>query len=95
MKDLGEVAENYFNTLNPIAERISTDILAIKEAYEDLWNCLSAKERNQIINETVVHPEVLLKYTLNSNSVDKNADHPLHPKVTGSKYVVDEGTVIM
>ncbi|KAK6635794.1 hypothetical protein RUM44_001048 [Polyplax serrata] len=92
MKTLNEIAENYFNTLNPLAERISNDILVIKEAYEELWNSLSEKEQNQIINEAVVHPEALLKYALESNSPAENGDLPLFNTVTGSKFVVDENT---
>lgn len=95
MKTLNEIAENYFNTLNPLAERISNDILVIKEAYEELWNSLSEKEQNQIINEAVVHPEALLKYALESNSPAENGDLPLFNTVTGSKFVVDENTVFI
>lgn len=95
MKTLNEVAENYFNTLNPIAERISSDIIAIKEAYEDLWNCISVRERNQIINETVVHPEAVLKYTLNAQTCDSDFEVPYFRQVSATKYVVDEHTVIM
>lgn len=98
LKALNEVAENYFSTLNPIAERISEDIEAIREAYEDLWRCLSQRERDQIINETVIFPEAILKYALGTDSeaaYDLASLNVLYglPKITGSKYIVDENTV--
>jgi hypothetical protein len=56
-------AEAYFNSLNPIAERISIDVAATREAYENLWHTLSYKDRSQVIDETIILPEVVLKYS--------------------------------
>lgn len=85
-------AERYFYSMNPIAQRIGEDITATKEAYEGLWNTLSIAERNQAINETIIQPEVALKYTL--KKVDLNKELPeWYPKLhiqTGMKYVIDE-----
>lgn len=90
VETLGDAAENYFHSLNPIAEKISNDIEGIKDAYEDLWQCLSIRERDQIINETVIYPEAILKYAFNSKS--SNAPG-LNNHITGAKYIVDENTV--
>lgn len=85
-------AEEYFYSINPIARRIGEDITATKEAYEGLWNTLNTVERNQAINDTIVQPEVALKYTL--KKVDLTKELPeWYPKLriqTGMKYVIDE-----
>ncbi|EZA48526.1 hypothetical protein DMN91_007506 [Ooceraea biroi] len=85
-------AEQYFYSMNPIAQRISEDITATKEAYEGLWNTLSIAERNQAINETIIQPEVALKYTL--KKVESTKELPeWYPRLriqTGMKYVIDE-----
>ncbi|XP_012288247.1 uncharacterized protein LOC105703998 isoform X2 [Orussus abietinus] len=72
--------------------KIGEDVAATKEAYEGLWSTLSTAERNQAIDETIIQPEVALKYTL------KNAEAPqdlpeYYPKLciqTGMKYVIDD-----
>nr|XP_012234841.1 PREDICTED: uncharacterized protein C1orf198 homolog [Linepithema humile] len=85
-------AEQYFYSINPIAQRIGDDITATKEAYEGLWHTLSTAERNQAINETIIQPEVALKYTL--KKVESTKELPeWYPKLriqTGMKYVIDE-----
>ena len=91
VKTLGEVAESYFQTLNPIAERISTDIESIRDAYEGLWSSLSNREKEQIINETVIYPEAILKYTLGSQSHEFPSLNTR--EITGAKFVIDEQTV--
>lgn len=91
-KSLSSVAEEYFYSINPLAQRIGEDVTATKEAYEGLWNALSATEKNQVIDETIIQPEVALKYTL--KSVESSKDVPeWYPKLriqTGLKYVLDE-----
>ncbi|XP_072751449.1 uncharacterized protein C1orf198 homolog [Anoplolepis gracilipes] len=85
-------AEQYFYSINSIAQRIGEDISATKEAYEGLWNTLSIAERNQAINETIIQPEVALKYTLKKVELTKELPE-WYPKLriqTGMKYVIDE-----
>lgn len=85
-------AEEYFHSINPIARRIGEDITATKEAYEGLWNTLNIAERNQAINETIIQPEVALKYTLKKVELTKELPE-WYPKLciqTGMKYVIDE-----
>ncbi|EGI63419.1 PREDICTED: uncharacterized protein C1orf198 homolog [Acromyrmex echinatior] len=85
-------AEEYFFNINPIARRIGEDITATKEAYEGLWSTLSTAERNQAINETIIQPEIALKYTLKKIELTKELPE-WYPKLriqTGMKYVIDE-----
>ncbi|KAK1136332.1 hypothetical protein K0M31_000893 [Melipona bicolor] len=89
---LSSRAEQYFYSINPLAQRIGEDITATKEAYEGLWNTLSIAERNQAINETIIQPEVALKYTLKKPEITKELPE-WYPKLriqTGMKYVIDE-----
>lgn len=91
-KTLGAFAEDYFYSINPLAKRIGEDVAATKEAYEGLWNSLSLEERNQAVDETIIQPEVALKYT--SSKHDSSKDYPdYYPKLriqTGLKYTIDE-----
>ncbi|XP_028048799.1 uncharacterized protein C1orf198 homolog isoform X2 [Monomorium pharaonis] len=85
-------AEEYFYNINSIAQKIGEDIIATKDAYEGLWNTLNTAERNQAINETIIQPEVALKYT--SKKFELSRELPeWYPKLriqTGMKYVIDE-----
>jgi hypothetical protein len=82
-------ADAYFNSLNPIAERISIEVAATKEAYENLWHTLSYKDRSQVIDETIIRPEVVLKY---SSAQDKpeNEHFPRPQLQTGDTYITDD-----
>lgn len=67
---LEQVAEEYFSQLNPIARRMYADMKETKVAYEDLWHTISEKEQKEILSESIITPEVLLKY--NQNEVEEN-----------------------
>lgn len=69
---MNTIAEEYFYNINPLAQRIGEDVAATKEAYEGLWNTLSLSERNQAIDETIIQPEVALKYTINNENNKNN-----------------------
>jgi hypothetical protein len=83
------IAEKYFHSLNPIAERICIDVAATRDAYENLWHTLSYKDRNQIVDETIIHPEVVLKYSFYPQSEPKVEYYPRLRLQTGNKYVTD------
>lgn len=87
---LCEIADNYFQSLNPLAERISEDIRNIKDAYENLWQGLSNSEREQIINETIIHPEALLKYSITIHDIYGKGGCKFE---TGKKIIIEEHTV--
>lgn len=91
---LAEKAEQYFHSLNPIARRIGEDIIATKEAYEGLWNTLGIAEQNQAINETVIQPEVALKYALHKPTKDAYEFYPKLHIQTGMKRVIDETSTV-
>lgn len=57
-----ELADRYFSTINPIAAKIKLDIAEVAGAYEHLWNRFSSLEQNDVINETLIRPELVLKY---------------------------------
>jgi hypothetical protein len=82
-------AEKYFNSLNPIAERISIDVAATKDAYENLWHTLSYKDRSQVIDETIIHPEAVLKYSCAHEEPEVECFPHLRLQ-TGNKYVTDD-----
>lgn len=53
---------NYFGTLNPLAEKINADIIDISSAYANLWNTFSKDEQNELIDVTLIKPNLILKY---------------------------------
>jgi hypothetical protein len=91
-KTLSAIAEDYFYNINPLAKKISEDVAATKDAYEGLWNTLSLEERNQALDETIIQPEIALKYA--SKKLESSKDFPdYYPKLriqTGMKYIIDE-----
>ncbi|KAK7792375.1 hypothetical protein R5R35_007727 [Gryllus longicercus] len=80
-------ARDYFNSLNSIAEKISADITTTVAAYEDLWHTLSIRDQHQVINETIIHPEVVLKYSL----CKIENDSAVHDSTLSHSYCIDDG----
>lgn len=58
-----DVYYDYLYTINPIAERIRKDVDATKDAYQSLWGQLSVDEQNKILEESIISPETVLKYS--------------------------------
>ncbi|KXJ70389.1 uncharacterized protein LOC115260687 [Aedes albopictus] len=61
LKDHKFVAD-YFANLNDVSRKISLDIDEIRSTYEHIWDDLSRDEQIEIINETLIKPELTLKY---------------------------------
>ncbi|XP_065077059.1 uncharacterized protein LOC135700468 [Ochlerotatus camptorhynchus] len=61
LNDSGFV-EDYFANLNDLSKKISLDIDEIKATYDHIWDDLSREEQIEIINETLIRPELTLKY---------------------------------
>jgi len=83
------VADEYLNTLNPIAIRISVDVTSTKEAYEHVWNTLSYAEQRQVIDETIIHPEAVLKYAF-ERSLEKPEISPTLNLESDGKFILDD-----
>lgn len=58
-----DVYYDYLYTINPIAERMRKDMDATKDAYQSLWHGLSVDEQSKIIEESIISPETVLKYS--------------------------------
>lgn len=76
---LGAIAEEYFRTMNPLASKIHEDIVEAKSSYEAIWDTLMEKEKTEIINESLIKPDISLKYALLDN-LDFDLDNPPVPK---------------
>lgn len=59
---LKRVADEYFSNLNPTASRLFKDLQETKSSYEELWETLSDKEQKKILSESIIKPEVCIKY---------------------------------
>lgn len=58
-----DVYYDYLYSINPIAVRIGKDVDATKEAYQSLWCELTVDEQNKILEESIISPETVLKYS--------------------------------
>lgn len=54
--------EDYFKTLSPLAEKVCNDIDGIADAYAHLWHGFSLDEQQDVINVTLIKPDIVLKY---------------------------------
>ena len=63
MENVRLLSDEYFRTLNPIAKRICEDISSTRENYESAWDYLSCEEQNQVINESLIYPDAVLRYS--------------------------------
>lgn len=69
-------AESYFSSINPIAAKIRADIDEISSNYEHLWYEFKPQERNDVINEQLIKPDLMLKYIESGPSVkSRSPDH--------------------
>lgn len=69
MTSIESVAESYFSSINPIASKIKADINEISSNYEHLWYEFKQQERNDVINEQLIKPDLILKYIESMPSV--------------------------
>ncbi|KAJ0183000.1 hypothetical protein K1T71_000976 [Dendrolimus kikuchii] len=95
---LSAIAEEYFRTMNPLAAKIHEDILEAKNSYENIWETLTEKEKTEIINESIIKPEIALKYALldtldfdiNDPPVRKDDLMSFFGKEHGQRLIIDE-----
>lgn len=97
---LGAFAEEYFRSMNPLASKIHEDIEDAKNSYENLWESLTEKEKTEIINESLIKPDIALKYAL-LDSLDFDINDPpvrkddlmsFFGRDHGQKVIQDENT---
>lgn len=95
MGEFQEIADEYFRSLNVTARRISDDVKSTRENYESAWNYLSRDEQNQVINESLIYPDAVLKYSLSADQYqqpDKPESFPVLKTSYGQKIIQDEST---
>lgn len=86
---LSEAADNYFKSLNPIAEKIAEEIQSVKAACTE-WHDLTITEQEQILNDSIIHPQTLLQYSLTLQNIYGKSGCYFE---NGLKTVIDEQTV--
>lgn len=62
MTSIESAADSYFSSINPIASKIKADINEVSSNYEHLWYEFKPQERNDVINEQLIKPDIILKY---------------------------------
>jgi len=70
-----DFAEEYFASLSAPAKRLIEDVVAVKEAYEDVWTGLNAEEQEEILNENIIRPDAILSYE-GHVAIRDNLQHP-------------------
>lgn len=84
---VSSAAEEYFSNINPIAARIYADFQDTKNAYDCIWDTLSHEEQTEVLNESIIKPEVTLKYNLKTIGKKERTNDG---SMFGQKRVVDE-----
>ena len=90
MENLRLVSDEYFRSLNSIAKRICDDISSTRENYESAWDYLSAEEQNQVINESLIYPDAVLRYSVVDEANKLAENFPTLKTAYGSKILQDE-----
>lgn len=62
MTSIEQAADSYFSSINSIASKIKADINEISSNYEHLWYEFKPQEQNDVINEQLIKPDIILKY---------------------------------
>lgn len=84
---LKKIADEYFGSINSLANRIYTDLNETKASYEDIWGSLTEEEKSQIMNETVMKPEICLKYNSKPQTISLKSKKK---REYATKFVVDD-----
>ncbi len=90
MEKLRLASDEYFRSLNPIAKRIYEDISSTRENYESAWNYLSPEEQNQVINESLIYPDAVLRYSSVDEGKKTMESFPTLKILYGCKILQDE-----
>lgn len=90
MENLRIVSDEYFRSLNSIAKRICDDISSTRENYESAWDYLSAEEQNQVINESLIYPDAVLRYSVVDEPNKLTESFPMLKISYGNKILQDE-----
>lgn len=59
---VSKTMRDYFESLNPLARKISADIADIADSYSNLWNGFTNEEQNELVDVTLIKPNLILKY---------------------------------
>jgi len=90
--DLEATAEQYFSSNNFLSKRILEDITTVRESYEEAWEGLEQKEREQVINEHIILPEVMIQHSKNQDTSKLLPSSFPRLKIrSGQKFVVEDG----
>lgn len=61
--------EEYLRSTSILAQKIAQDLDAAREAYQDIWITLNEKEQKQVLDEAIIDPAAVLKYSNLKNAV--------------------------
>lgn len=69
---LNTIAEDYFKNLNSISTRLYHDLEEVKSTYEDLWENIPQKEQQIILSDSVIKPELIIKYNPTEKKIEED-----------------------
>lgn len=76
MTSIELAADLYFSSINPIAAKIKADINEISSNYEHLWYEFKPQEQNDVINEQLIKPDLIVKYIESMSSIKSKCKSP-------------------
>ncbi|CAB4067853.1 unnamed protein product [Lepeophtheirus salmonis] len=77
--------EEYFGSMSSTSKRLMEDVSGVKSSYDSVWKELEDKEKEQILDESIVPPEVSLQYETPSPS--QHTVFPRYKVKAGQKTV--------
>lgn len=90
--DLQSYAEKYFSSSSFINKKILEDISNVRDSYEEAWKGLEEKEKEQVINEHIIYPEVMIQHAKTADQAKPPPSSFPRLKVrTGQKFIVEDG----
>lgn len=91
--------EDYFKNMTPLARKMHEDVLEAKSAYGNLWESFTENQKIEILNESLIKPEIAIQYAtldnfdLSSTPIKKDDYISFFGQEHGARLVHDDNTI--
>lgn len=89
MTNMEDVAKDYFASMNHLARKMIEYNESVKEMYRDAWDGLSWEQQEQLIDQHIIDPNIVAKYSSWKRSEEPLNCFPVFKINSGEKVIVD------
>lgn len=89
MANMEDVAKDYFASMNHLARKVIEYNDSVKEMYRDAWDGLSWEQQEQLIDQHIIDPNIVAKYSSWKRSEEPLNCFPVLKINSGEKVIVD------